>query len=211
MKLVLLGAPGSGKGTQAKKICDHFHIPHIAIGDIMRLALKNNTEMGEKARPYVESGKLVPDDIVIAIVKERLNDLDCRNGFVLDGFPRTILQAEAFDSMNIDVDKVININVEDSQIAERMSGRRICPICGASFHTKYSPPALDDICDLCGAALIQRKDDKLEVVQKRLDIYHEQTEPLIAFYQKKGKLVCVDGSLEIDEVFDNIIKVLSSE
>lgn len=208
MKLILLGAPGAGKGTQAEVICDYLSIPAISTGNIIREALKNGTEMGLKARSYMDEGKLVPDDVVIGIIKERLSEDDCENGFVLDGFPRTIPQAEALDAMGIEIDKVIDIEVPDEKIVERMSGRRVCPVCGASFHLLYRKPEKDGICDKCSAELIQRKDDESETVASRLKVYHEQTEPLKDYYKAKGKLAIVEGQEEVSDTTRLTLKAL---
>lgn len=197
MNLILLGAPGAGKGTQAEVICDKFGIPSISTGNIIREALKNGTEMGLKAKSYMDEGKLVPDEIVIGIIKERLAKDDCRDGFILDGFPRTIPQAEALDAMGIIIDKVISIEVPDDKIAARMSGRRVCEKCGASYHTEYKKPAVDGKCNFCDGALIRRKDDAPETVLERLQVYHDQTEPLKDYYAKAGKLRLVEGQEEV--------------
>ena len=193
MKIILLGAPGAGKGTQAEKISEALHIPQISTGNIIREALKSGSEVGLKAKSYIESGKLVPDEVVIDIIKERIAKEDCAEGFILDGFPRTIAQAEALDSMGVSIDKVLDINVADEVIASRLSGRRVCEACGSSYHLVSKKPAVDGVCDKCGGALIQRKDDHPDTVADRLKVYHEQTEPLKAYYQKKGLLRVVDG------------------
>ena len=197
MKLILLGAPGAGKGTQAEVICNKFSIPAISTGNIIREALKNGTEMGLKAKSYMDEGKLVPDDVVIVIIQERLAKDDCKNGFILDGFPRTIPQAEALDAMGVEIDRVVSIEVPDEKIVERMSGRRVCEKCGASYHMLYKKPAKEDGCDACGGARIRRKDDAPETVQDRLKVYHEQTEPLKDYYAKSGKLRTVEGQEEV--------------
>lgn len=197
MNLILLGAPGAGKGTQAEVICDKFGIPSISTGNIIREALKNGTEMGLKAKSFMDEGKLVPDEIVIGIIKERLAKDDCRDGFILDGFPRTIPQAEALDAMGIIIDKVISIEVPDDKIAARMSGRRVCEKCGASYHTEYKKPTVDGKCNFCDGALIRRKDDAPETVLERLQVYHDQTEPLKDYYAKAGKLRLVEGQEEV--------------
>lgn len=196
MKLILLGAPGAGKGTQAEVICEHLNIPAISTGNIIREALKNGTELGLKAKSYMDSGALVPDEVVIAIIKERLAKDDCKNGFILDGFPRTVPQAEALDNMGIIIDKVIDIEVADEKIEERLSGRRVCEVCGNSYHTVYKPSPNGDKCK-CGGSLIIRKDDKPETIRERLNIYHEQTEPLKDYYAKTGKLRVVEGQEEV--------------
>ena len=197
MKLILLGAPGAGKGTQAEIICEKLSIPTISTGNIIREAMKNGTEMGKKAKAFVEAGNLVPDEVVIGIIKERLAQDDCAKGFILDGFPRTIPQAEALDTMGIEIDKVISIEVADEKIAQRMSGRRVCEKCGASYHTEYKKPAKEGLCNLCGGNLIRRKDDEPETVLDRLHVYHEQTEPLKDYYAKSGKLRLVEGQEEV--------------
>lgn len=199
MKLILLGAPGAGKGTQAELICEKLNIPAISTGNIIREAMKQGTEMGKKAKERVDAGQLVPDEVVIGIIKERLSQDDCKGGFILDGFPRTIPQAEALDTMGIEIDKVLSIEVSDENIIRRMSGRRVCPDCGASYHIEYKKPAKEGICNACGASLIIRKDDKPETVLDRLNVYHEQTEPLKEFYCGKGKLVTVEGQEELKD------------
>ena len=208
MKLILLGAPGAGKGTQAEKICDKFGIPSISTGNIIRAALKNGTEMGLKAKAYMEAGSLVPDEVVIGIIKDRLKEKDCENGFILDGFPRTIPQAQALENMGISIDRVVDIDVPDEKIAARMSGRRVCSKCGASYHLIYKKPQNDSICDACGGELVQRKDDAPETVQARLAEYHEMTEPLKDFYAKLGKLRTVDGQKSIEETTAQILAAL---
>jgi len=197
MNLILLGAPGAGKGTQAEIICEKFSIPSISTGNIIRESVKNGTEMGLKAKSYMDSGELVPDAVVIGIIKERLAQDDCQNGFILDGFPRTIPQAEALDQMGVVIDRVVSIEVPDEKIAARMSGRRVCAKCGASYHLEYKKPANDGVCDACGGELIQRKDDAPETVIERLRVYHEQTEPLKDYYEKAGKLRLVEGQEQV--------------
>lgn len=197
MKLILLGAPGAGKGTQAEKICQKNNIPTISTGNILREALKSGTEMGLKAKTYMESGQLVPDEILIGIIQDRLAQEDCKNGFILDGFPRTIPQAEALDKMGIVIDKVIDIEVADDKIVERMSGRRVCETCGATYHLLYNKPEVEGKCGKCGGALVQRKDDHPDTVKERLHVYHEQTEPLKDYYEKQGKLRIVEGQEEV--------------
>ena len=208
MKLILLGAPGAGKGTQAEVICNHLSIPTISTGNIIRAALKAETEMGLKAKEFINNGQLVPDEIVIGIIKERLNEDDCKNGFILDGFPRTIPQAEALDSMGIEIDKVIDIEVPDEKIVERMSGRRVCPACGNSYHLLYKKPQSEGVCDGCGAELIIRADDHPDTVLERLQVYHSQTEPLKDFYGKKGKLYIVEGQEEVKDTSALVLKAL---
>ena len=197
MKLILLGTPGAGKGTQAEKICEKFNIPAISTGNIIRAALKNGTEMGLKAKAYMEAGQLVPDDVVIGIIKDRLVEDDCKNGFILDGFPRTIPQAQALEDMGVEIDAVVDIEVPDEKITARMSGRRVCSKCANSYHMEYKKPKVEGVCDACGGELVQRKDDAPETVQARLVEYHEMTEPLKGFYEKLGKLRIVEGQEEV--------------
>lgn len=199
MNIILLGAPGAGKGTQAEVICEHLSIPTISTGNIIREALKSGTEMGKKAKSFMEEGKLVPDDVVIGIIKERLAQDDCANGFVLDGFPRTIPQAEALDKMGVVIDKVITIEVADENIVLRMSGRRVCEKCGASYHILYKKPKVEGVCDKCTGTLVQREDDHPDTVKERLKVYHEQTEPLKAYYDQQGKLVIVEGQDDVKD------------
>lgn len=208
MKLILLGAPGAGKGTQAEVICNALNIPAISTGNIIREALRLGTEMGLKAKSFMDAGQLVPDDVVIGIIKERLAKDDCANGFILDGFPRTIPQAEALDAMGIIIDKVIDIEVPDEKIAARMSGRRVCKDCGASYHLEYKSPESEGVCDACSGELVQRKDDAPETVLDRLAVYHEQTEPLKEFYSKKGILRIVEGQEEIADTSALTLKAL---
>lgn len=208
MNLILLGAPGAGKGTQAEKICEKYGIPAVSTGNIIREALKNGTDMGLKAKSYIDAGKLVPDDVVIGIIKDRLSEDDCKNGFILDGFPRTIPQAEALDNMGIVIDKVVDIEVPDDKIAARLSGRRVCLKCGATYHLEFKKPAKEGVCDVCGDELVQRKDDKPETVIDRLNVYHEQTEPLKDYYSKTGKLVIVEGQEEVAETTALVFKSL---
>ena len=208
MKLILLGAPGAGKGTQAEKICEKLHIPTISTGNIIRAALKNGTEMGLKAKAYMEAGQLVPDEVVIGIIKDRLKDDDCKNGFILDGFPRTIPQAQALVDMGIDIDKVIEIEVPDDKIIARMSGRRVCSKCANSYHMEYKKPKVDGICDACGGELVQRKDDAPETVLARLEEYHEMTEPLKGFYDKLGKLKVVEGQEDVSDTTSLVFAAL---
>ena len=209
MKLILLGAPGAGKGTQAEIISEKYDIPTISTGNIIRAALKNGTEMGLKAKAYIDSGRLVPDDVVIGIIKERLADDDCQNGFILDGFPRTIPQAEALDNMNIYVDAALSLEVSDREIVKRMSGRRVCEKCGASYHIEFKKPIKDGICDGCGGALVIRKDDEPDTVIDRLDIYHKQTEPLKSYYKDQGKLITVQGQPEVQDTTKLVLAALS--
>lgn len=197
MKLILLGAPGAGKGTQAEKICEKLNIPAISTGNILRAAVKDGTEMGLKAKSYMDAGQLVPDEVVIGIIKDRLNDDDCKNGFILDGFPRTIPQAQALLDSGVDIDKVIDIEVPDEAITKRMSGRRVCSKCANSYHIEYKKPKVDGICDACGGELIQRKDDAPQTVLDRLVAYHKMTEPLKGFYENLGKLKVVEGQEDV--------------
>jgi adenylate kinase len=197
MKIIFLGAPGAGKGTQAEKVSERYHIPAISTGAIIREAIKTGTEMGLAAKAYTEKGALVPDEVVIGIIKERLAKEDCAEGFILDGFPRTVPQAEALDSMGVTIDMVISIEVPDETIVTRMSGRRVCANCGASYHTEFKPSKDGKTCDSCGTELTIRRDDAPEVVLSRLETYHEQTEPLKAYYEKTGKLKLVVGQVEV--------------
>lgn len=199
MNIILLGAPGAGKGTQAAVICEKLNIPTISTGNIIREALKNGTEMGLKAKSYMDAGKLVPDEVVIGIVKERLAQDDCANGFILDGFPRTIPQAEALDAMGVVIDKVIDIEVAAEVIVNRLSGRRVCEKCGRPYHLESLKPKAEGICDDCGGTLVQRKDDSIETVKARLDIYHNETEPLKDYYAKQNKLVVVEGQDTVED------------
>lgn len=196
MNLILLGAPGAGKGTQAEVICQHLNIPAISTGNILREALKSGTEMGLKAKTFMDAGQLVPDEVVIGILQDRIAQDDCKNGYVLDGFPRTIPQAEALDKMGVVIDKVIDIEVADEKIVERMSGRRVCEVCGTSYHLLYKKPEQEGVCK-CGGTLVQRKDDHPDTVTARLKVYHEQTEPLKGYYQAQGKLAVVEGQEDV--------------
>lgn len=199
MKLIFLGAPGAGKGTQAEVVSERLGIPTISTGNIIREALKNGTDMGLQAKSFIDAGKLVPDDVVIGIIKDRLKDDDCKDGFILDGFPRTIPQAQALDSMGIEIDLVVDIEVSDKKIVKRMSGRRACLKCGATYHTEYKQPKVEGICNVCGDSLTIRKDDKPEVVLDRLSVYHDQTEPLKDYYAAQGKLKIVEGQEEVKD------------
>lgn len=210
MKLILLGAPGAGKGTQAAVISERYHIPQISTGNIIREALKSGTEMGLKAKSYMDEGKLVPDEVVIGIIKDRLVQPDCENGFILDGFPRTIPQAEALDSMGVDIDKVIDIEVPDDVIVSRLSGRRVCEKCGRPYHIVSLQPKVEGICDDCAGALVQRKDDHIDTVKARLDIYHKETEPLKGYYEKQNKLYVVEGRNSVEETIDLTMKALEA-
>lgn len=212
MKIIMLGAPGAGKGTQAKKIAAKYDIPHISTGDIFRANIKNGTELGQKAKTYMDQGLLVPDELVVDLVVDRVNQEDCTKGYVLDGFPRTIPQAEALNKalagLGQKMDYAINVEVPDGNIIRRMSGRRACVDCGATYHLEYAPTKEEGICDICGGTLILRDDDKPETVEKRLGVYHEQTQPLIEYYTNEGILREVDGTIDIDDVFAEIVKIL---
>ena len=210
MNLILLGAPGAGKGTQAEVICDKLGIPAISTGNIIREALKNGTELGLKAKSYMDEGKLVPDEVVIEIIKERLSKDDCQNGFILDGFPRTVPQAEALDAMGVNIDRVVDIEVSDEAIKRRLSGRRVCESCGASYHIDYKQSKVDGVCDKCGGNTVQRKDDHPDTVSERLSVYHEQTEPLKDYYAKTGKLKIVEGQEEVSETSRLTLKALEA-
>ena len=214
MKLIMLGAPGAGKGTQAKKIAEKYQIPHISTGDIFRANIKNGTELGQKAKTYMDQGLLVPDELVVDLVMDRFAQDDCKNGYVLDGFPRTIPQAEALDAAlekaGAKIDYAINVEVPDENIIRRMSGRRACVACGATYHIVHIPPKAEGVCDTCGKELILRDDDKPETVKKRLDVYHEQTQPLIDYYTENGALVEVDGTVDMEDVFNAIVKILGA-
>ncbi len=208
MKIIFLGAPGAGKGTQAEIVSERLSIPTVSTGNIIRAALKDGTPMGLKARAYIEAGELVPDDVVIGIIQERLAEDDCKNGFILDGFPRTIPQAEALDAMGIVIDKVIDIEVPDETIARRLSGRRVCKNCGNSYHIDYKKPSVEGVCDACGGELILRSDDAPETVLERLAVYHEKTEPLKAYYEKQGKLFIVEGQEQVEDTTALTLKLL---
>lgn len=214
MKIIMLGAPGAGKGTQAKQIAGKYNIPHISTGDIFRANIKNNTELGQKAKTYMDQGLLVPDELTCDLVVDRIQQDDCVNGFVLDGFPRTIPQAEALENalakLNESMDFAIDVDVPDENIVNRMSGRRACLKCGATYHIISIPPKKEGVCDNCGSELVIRDDDKPETVQKRLNVYHEQTQPLIDFYSKKGILKSVDGTQPMDKVFEDIVNILGA-
>lgn len=214
MKIIMLGAPGAGKGTQAAKIAEKYQIPHISTGDIFRANLKAGTELGKKAKQYMDQGLLVPDELTCDLVTDRVTKADCANGYILDGFPRTIPQArvldEALSAMGTDIDYAVDVEVPDSSIVKRMSGRRACTSCGATYHIEHIPPKKEGICDNCGSELILRNDDRPETVQKRLDVYHAQTQPLIEFYQSKGKLVMVDGTKDMEKVFSDIVNILEN-
>lgn len=212
MRMILLGPPGAGKGTQAKLISEKYSIPHISTGDIFRKNISEKTPLGIKAKEYMDKGQLVPDELTIDLVKDRLTNEDCKGGFLLDGFPRTVKQAEALEDFLRDKGKAIDtallINVPNEFILERMTGRRVCPSCGASYHIKYNPPIHSDKCDVCGSDIIQRKDDSEETVSERLDVYKKQTQPLIDFYKERNLLSVVDGTKAINEVFEGICALL---
>ena len=214
MKIIMLGAPGAGKGTQAKMLADKYDIPHISTGDIFRANIKNGTELGTKAKEYMDQGLLVPDELTCDLVVDRIKQDDCAKGYILDGFPRTIPQAECLDNalnaMNDKIDYAVNVDVPDENIIKRMSGRRACVGCGATYHIVYNPTKEEGICDRCGKELILRDDDKPETVENRLNVYHEQTQPLIDYYNNKGVLQEVDGTKDMQEVFDAIVAVLEA-
>lgn len=214
MRLILLGPPGAGKGTQASAIVKRYDIPHISTGDIFRENIKKGTELGLKAKSYMDKGLLVPDDLVISIVKNRLLEDDCKKGFLLDGFPRTLSQGEALDEvlkdMGLELTRVINIDVEKEVLIERAIGRRVCKECGATYHIKFSPPKEEDVCDKCGGKLFQRDDDTKETIEKRIQVYTEQTKPLIDYYTKKGLILNIDGSKSIESIFQDIVDSLEA-
>jgi adenylate kinase len=208
----MLGAPGAGKGTQAQMICDKYGIPHISTGDLFRANIKNGTELGKKAKDYMDKGQLVPDELTVQLLLDRVANPDCSNGYVLDGFPRTIPQADVLDreltKLGDKVDFAINVDVPDENIIRRVSGRRACLKCGATYHIEHIPPKTEGICDRCGSELVQRDDDKPETVKSRLDVYHEQTQPLIEYYNEKNILKTVDGTRDLNDVFSDIVKIL---
>lgn len=214
MKIIMLGAPGAGKGTQAKQIAEKYKIPHISTGDIFRANIKEGTELGKKAKSFMDQGLLVPDELTVELVADRIVKDDCKNGFVLDGFPRTIPQAEALDEtlakMGEKMDYAIDVDVPDENIVNRMGGRRVCLDCGATYHIVSIPTKEEGICDKCGKAVVLRDDDKPETVQKRLSVYHEQTQPLIDHYKKQGILKSVDGTRPMEEVFADIVQILGA-
>lgn len=214
MKIVMLGAPGAGKGTQAKKIAAKYAVPHISTGDIFRANIKEGTELGLKAKQYMDQGLLVPDEVTIGMLLDRIHQADCNGGFILDGFPRTIPQAESLTRALAEtgeaIDFAIDVDVPDANIVNRMGGRRACLKCGATYHVEFAPPKTENICDVCGAELVLRDDDKPETVQKRLAVYHEQTQPLIDYYKGKGVLHSVDGTQSMDAVFTSITEILGA-
>lgn len=213
MKIIMLGAPGAGKGTQAARMAEKYNIPHISTGDIFRANIRDNTDLGQKAKSYMDKGLLVPDELTCDLVMDRISQEDCKDGFILDGFPRTIPQAEALtkalEAKGTAMDAAVDVEVPDENIVNRMSGRLFCPVCGATYHVVALPPKKEGVCDNDGAALVIRDDDKPETVKKRLDVYHEQTQPLIDYYQKAGILKTVDGTQSADDVFASIVKVLA--
>ena len=212
MDLIFLGPPGAGKGTQAKMLVERYGIPQVSTGDILRAAVAEGTELGKKAKEYMEAGKLVPDEVVIGIIEERLKQSDCEKGFILDGFPRTVPQAEALDKvlekMGRKIDHVLTLDVPEEELIKRLTGRRTCKKCGAMYHTIFNPPKVEGVCDKCGGELYQRPDDNEETVRSRLSVYEQQTSPLIDFYEKKGLVRKIDGRGEIKEIFDQIVKIL---
>lgn len=212
MKIIMLGAPGAGKGTQAKKIAEKYSIPHISTGDIFRANIKNGTELGRKAKEYMDQGLLVPDELTCDLVVDRIGQEDCANGYILDGFPRTIPQAEALTAalskMGTSIDYAIDVDVPDDNIVNRMSGRRACVGCGATYHLVFNAPKKEGICDVCGEKLILRDDDQPETVQKRLTVYHDQTQPLLDYYRAAGVLKTVDGTVDMEDVFAAIVNIL---
>ena len=212
MKIIMLGAPGAGKGTQAQMIADQYHIPHVSTGDIFRANIKNGTELGMEAKKYMDQGLLVPDELTVKILLDRVAEEDCKEGYLLDGFPRTIPQAEVLDKALTElgdaIDYAINVDVPDENIVKRMSGRRACLSCGSTYHMEHIPPKKEGVCDKCGNELVLRDDDKPETVLNRLEVYHKQTQPLIQFYEEKGVLRTVDGTKPMKEVFDSIVEIL---
>lgn len=214
MKIIMLGAPGAGKGTQAKMIADKYGVPHISTGDIFRANIKNGTELGTEAKKYMDQGLLVPDELTVKILLDRVADQDCKDGYVLDGFPRTIPQAQVLDKalaqLNETIDYAIDVDVPDENIVKRMSGRRACLACGATYHMEHVPPKMEGTCDRCGKELVLRDDDKPETVLNRLKVYHDQTQPLIDFYSEKGVLRTVDGTQPMEDVFESIVKILGA-
>ncbi len=210
MKLILLGAPGAGKGTQSAFIMNRYGIPALSTGDILREAVKNSTPTGLVAKGYMDAGQLVPDNVIIDVIRERMQQPDAAAGFILDGVPRTVAQAEALERMGVEIDLVIDIEVEDTNIIERLSGRRVCEKCGATYHTRFNPTRVPDVCDRCGGRLIVRRDDEPETVQARLATYHEQTEPLVNYYEKRGKLARIEGSHSVEKTRERIFQLLEA-
>ena len=211
MNLILLGAPGAGKGTQAELLIEKLGIPSISTGNMLREAMKNGTELGKKAKQYMDEGALVPDDLILGIVAERVSQNDCAKGFILDGVPRTLAQAEALDAKGVRIDHVVSIEVDDDVIEGRMTGRRVCSKCGASYHIEANPPKTEGVCDLCAGELVIRKDDAPETVRKRLEIYHESTEVLKSYYEKQGKLLLIEGNQPIDAANEQILTAIGAK
>ncbi|MFZ7104431.1 MAG: adenylate kinase [Peptococcaceae bacterium] len=215
MRILLMGPPGAGKGTQAEKLTAELNIPHISTGDMFRKAIKEGTELGVRAKSFMDQGKLVPDEVTIGIVKERLSEADCRNGFLLDGFPRTVPQADALDEilkqLNMNLEAVVNMKVSRDELIERLTGRRVCKACGATYHVMFNPPEKENVCNKCGGDLYQRNDDKVETVQNRLDVYEEQTAPLINYYQQKRLLKEINGAQSMEDVLADILSVLGRD
>ena len=208
MNIILLGAPGAGKGTQAELLCKELQIPTISTGNMLREAMSNGSELGKQVKQYMESGSLVPDDVILSIVAERVAQPDCANGFILDGVPRTLVQAEALDAKGVRIDRVVSLEVDDQKIVGRMSGRRVCTACGATYHIDYKKPAVEGVCNKCGDTLVQRKDDHPDTVKERLSVYHEQTEPLKSYSEKAGKLKIVYGQEEVSDTSALVLKAV---
>ena len=211
MNLILLGAPGAGKGTQAELLMEKLSIPGVSTGNMLREAIANGTELGKKVKSYMDGGLLVPDELIMGIVAERVAQPDCANGFILDGVPRTLAQAEALDAAGVVIDHVVSIEIDDSVIEGRMTGRRVCGKCGASYHIVANPPKTENVCDLCGGELIIRKDDAPETVRKRLEVYHAQTEVLMGYYEKQGKIRHIEGNQSIEGANEDILKAIGAK